>query len=103
MKLRELGQEFQVLCITHLPQIAAKATTHFHIDKRVRGTRTLTTVTPLDEDARVDKIARMIGGSQVTDAARSTAHDLLAAGRAERPGRKSKAKGESESSWRRNT
>ena len=100
-KLRELGGEFQVLCITHLPQIAAKATTQFHIDKRVRGTRTLTSVGRLDEHTRVDEIARMIGGAQVTDAAMSTARDLLAAGRVERPGRK--AKGESESPWRRNT
>jgi DNA repair protein RecN (Recombination protein N) len=102
-KLRELGGEFQVLCITHLPQIAAKATTHFHIDKHVRGTRTLTSVGRLDEHTRVDEIARMIGGAQVTDAAMSTARDLLAAGRVEPPGRKAKAKGESESPWRRNT
>jgi DNA repair protein RecN (Recombination protein N) len=100
VKLRELGGEFQVLCITHLAQIAAKAGTHFHIDKRVRGTRTLTTVAQLDFEARVDEIARMIGGAQVTDAARSTARDLLAAGSG-RPTRK--AKGESESRWRRNT
>jgi DNA repair protein RecN (Recombination protein N) len=72
-RLRELGGEFQVLCITHLPQIAAKAATHFHIDKRVRGTRTITSVTRLDDDSRVDEIARMIGGTEVTDAARSTA------------------------------
>jgi len=91
------------LCITHLPQIAAKATTHFHIDKRVRGTRTLTSVGRLDEPARVDEIARMIGGAQVSDSALSTARDLLAAGRVGQPGRKAKAKGESESPWRRNT
>ena len=102
-KLRELGDEFQVLCITHLPQIAAKATTHFHIDKQVRGTRTITRVARLDDDSRVDEIARMIGGAAVTDAARSTARDLLAAGRAGSPARKAKAKGESESRWRRNT
>jgi len=96
-KLRELGGEFQVLCITHLPQIAARATTHFNIDKRVRGTRTITSVTRLTDDSRVDEIARMIGGAEVTDAARSTARDFLAAGRAGRPGRKAKAKGESES------
>ena len=102
-KLRQLGGEFQVLCITHLPQIAAKATTHFHIDKRVRGTRTLTSVGRLDEHGRADEIARMIGGAQVSEAALSTARDLLAAGRVERPGRKAKAKGESESPWRRNT
>ena len=101
MKLRDLGTEFQVLCITHLPQIAARATTHFHIDKQVRGNRTVTTVQPLDGPTRVDEIARMIGGSQVTDATRTTARDLLAAGAD--LGRKTKAKGESESRWRRNT
>jgi DNA repair protein RecN (Recombination protein N) len=100
-KLRDLGAEFQVLCITHLPQIAAKATTHFHIDKRVRGNRTMTTVQRLDESSRVDEIARMIGGAQVTEAARTTARDLLTTVAA--PGRKTKAKGESESPWRRNT
>ena len=103
VKLRELGAEFQVLCITHLPHIATKATTHFHIDKRVRGTRTITSVERLDEHARIDEIARMIGGTQVTDAALSTARDLLAAARIERPARKAKAKGESESPWRRST
>jgi DNA repair protein RecN (Recombination protein N) len=103
VKLRGLGAECQVLCITHLAQIAAKATTHFHIDKRVRGTRTITTVVRLEDGERVDEIARMIGGAEVTDAALSTARDLLAAGRLERPARKAKAKGESESPWRRNT
>jgi DNA repair protein RecN (Recombination protein N) len=96
-KLRELGGEFQVLCITHLPQIASRATTHFHIDKRVRGTRTMTSVTRLDDDSRVDEIARMIGGAQVTDAARSTARDFLTAGRGERAGLTAKANGESRS------
>jgi DNA repair protein RecN (Recombination protein N) len=86
-----------VLCITHLPQIAAKASTHFHIDKRVRAARTLTSVVRLDEDSRVEEIARMIGGAEVTDAVRSTAQDLLTAGRADRSTRKAKAKGESES------
>ena len=103
VKLRGLGAEFQVLCITHLAQLAAKATTHFHIDKRVRGTRTITSVGRLEDDARVEEIARMIGGAEVTNAALSTARDLLAAGRLERPARKAKAKGESESQWRRNT
>src|SRR5688572_32550200 len=103
VKLRGLGAEFQVLCITHLAQLAAKATTHFHIEKRVRGTRTITSVGRLEDDARVEEIARMIGGAEVNNAALSTARDLLAAGRLERPARKAKAKGESESQWRRNT
>ena len=57
----------------------------------------MTSVTRLDDDSRVDEIARMIGGAHVTDAARSTARDFLAAGRAERQGRKSEGEGESES------
>ncbi len=78
-RLRDLGDEFQVLCITHLAQIAARATTHFHIDKRVRGTRTITSVSNLDAAGRVDEIARMIGGAHVTESARTTARDMLAA------------------------
>jgi DNA repair protein RecN (Recombination protein N) len=102
MKLRDLGEEFQVVCITHLAQIAARATTHFHIDKSVRGTRTITNVARMEHEGRVDEIARMIGGAQVTDSARTTARDMLAASRGEagakpasRP--RAKAKGESES------
>ena len=102
MKLRELGGEFQVLCITHLAQIAARATTHFHIDKSVRGTRTITSVARMEHEGRVDEIARMIGGAQVTESARTTARDMLATGRGEtsaKPGSRAraKAKGESES------
>ena len=51
-KLRRLGQATQVLCITHLPPIAAQAATHFAIAKTVRGPRTVTTVARLDDDAR---------------------------------------------------
>ena len=102
MKLRDLGGEFQVLCITHLAQIAARASTHFHIDKNVRGTRTITSVTRMEHEGRVEEIARMIGGAHVTESARTTARDMLATGRGEagakpaaRP--RAKAKGESES------
>jgi DNA repair protein RecN (Recombination protein N) len=87
MRLRALGERFQVLCITHLPQIAAKATTHFRIEKNVRGGRTVTSVDRLSDAARVDEIARMIGGAVVTDHVRATARELLAG----------KARGESES------
>jgi DNA repair protein RecN (Recombination protein N) len=87
MRLRALGARFQVLCITHLPQIAAQATTHFRIEKNVRGGRTLTSVDRLSEAARVDEIARMIGGTVVTDHVRATARELLAG----------KTRGESES------
>ncbi len=85
-KLRALGSAFQVLCITHLPQIAARADRHFHIEKGVSGGRTRTTVAVLDGDSRVEEIARMLGGAHVTEALRASARELLSR----------KAKGESE-------
>jgi DNA repair protein RecN (Recombination protein N) len=62
-KLRALGSAFQVLCITHLPQIAACADTHFAIEKRVERGRTRTSVTRLDASGRVEELGRMLGGS----------------------------------------
>ena len=92
-KLRALGSAFQVLCITHLPQIAAYADTHFLIEKQVDAGRTRTTVCRLTPTARVDEMARMLGGEAVTDGLRHSAREMLA-GRA-------KAKGESEGRKRR--
>ena len=92
-KLHELGDQFQVLCITHLPQIAARASTQFLIDKSVKGNRTVTRVNRLQTEARVEELARMIGGSSVSEALRASARDLLAGGAKG----KQKAKGESES------
>ena len=99
MRLRELGGRFQVLCITHLPQIAAQGTNHFRIDKSVRASRTATSVERLNDSGRVEEIARMIGGAVVTDAVHATARDLLTRGRdgREAPHTRTKAKGESES------
>jgi DNA repair protein RecN (Recombination protein N) len=77
MRLRALGDQFQVLCITHLPQIAARGATHFRIDKNVRGGRTVTSVERLSDSGRVEEIARMIGGAVVTDQARATAREML--------------------------
>jgi hypothetical protein len=99
-RLGRLGERFQVLCITHLPQIAARASTHFHIDKTVRGNRTVTSVQQLGEASRVDEIGRMIGGAVLTDQVRASARELLGAAAAGSPGQakgKQKAKGESES------
>ncbi len=92
-KLRALGSVFQVLCITHLPQIATSADTHFQIEKRVDRGRTKTTVKRLTADARVDEIGRMLGG-ELTEGIRGTAREMLA----ERAGTKGevKSKGESE-------
>jgi DNA repair protein RecN (Recombination protein N) len=78
-KLRALGGRFQVLCITHLPQIAAAGATHFYIEKRVRGSRTVTSVSRLDDAGRVEELARMIGGTDAGDQARASARELLGA------------------------
>ena len=102
-RLRELGNQFQVLCITHLPQIAARASTQFLIEKQVRGRRTVTCVDRLDAEARVEEVARMLGGAQVTASVRAGARDLIAAGAPasgaarSRAKDKQKTKGESES------
>jgi DNA repair protein RecN (Recombination protein N) len=92
-KLQRLGERFQVLCITHLPQIAAAASTHFLIEKVVRRNRTLTSVRTLDQEGRVSEIARMMGGADARSEAETGARALLAAAKAKaEPG--SKAKGE---------
>ncbi len=75
-KLRSLGDRCQVLCITHLPQIAALATTHFAIDKRIKGPRTVTSVNRLDDLAREHEVARMMGGEA------AISDDLLTGARA---------------------
>ena len=95
-RLQALGERFQVLCITHLPQIAARGTTQFMIEKSVRGSRTVTRVERLDESGRVEEVARMIGGATVTDQVRASARELLAAGACldEAPEGRSRAKGE---------
>jgi DNA repair protein RecN (Recombination protein N) len=87
-RLRCIGETYQVLCITHLPQIAASGHAHFQISKSVAQGRTLTRVTRLESDARIEEVARMMGGAAPTDAARAAARELLNLG--------AKAKGESE-------
>jgi DNA repair protein RecN (Recombination protein N) len=79
-RLQALGERFQVLCITHLPQIAARGDTQFLIEKSVRGSRTVTRVERLDEVGRVEEVARMIGGASVTEQVRASARELLSAG-----------------------
>jgi len=75
--LAELATEHQVLCITHLPQIAAFADRHFVVRKEARGGRTRTQVEPVSGDLRVDELARMAGGENVTDVTRAHARSLL--------------------------
>jgi DNA repair protein RecN (Recombination protein N) len=92
-KLQALGSAFQVLCITHLPQIAAYADSHFQIDKRVASNRTSTTVRSLDHDARVNELARMLGGTAITEGLRASAREMLTERGAR--GESERAKGES--------
>ena len=75
-KLRETSEKRQVLCITHLAQIAAKADTHLLIEKQVDGGRTFTKITDLDRDGRVRELARIIDGS-VSDSALAAAKEML--------------------------
>jgi DNA repair protein RecN (Recombination protein N) len=76
-KLASLGDRFQVLCITHLPQIAAWGDSHFLIEKQVQGRRTVTSVTRLDGGERVGEVARMMGGAAAGEKALESARELL--------------------------
>ena len=77
LKLKEVSRAGQVLCVTHQAQIAALADFHYLIDKRVEQGRTFTVVTELDHDARVNELARIIGGVNITQAAISHAEEML--------------------------
>ncbi len=76
-RLGALAQGGQVLVVTHSPQVAALGGHHWRVQKTVQDEVTLSTVVPLDADARVDEIARMVSGDTVTDAAREAARALL--------------------------
>ena len=78
-KLKSLSRSHQVICVTHLPQIASFADSHFRIEKTEERGRTLTGVRALDREGRVDEIARMLAGSEVTESARKHAEALVAA------------------------
>jgi DNA repair protein RecN (Recombination protein N) len=79
-RLARLAARLQVLVVTHSPQVAAKAAVQWRVEKRAGRSGTVTTVTPLDDGARREEIARMLAGERVTDAARAAADSLLAAG-----------------------
>jgi DNA repair protein RecN (Recombination protein N) len=78
-KLCEVSRRKQVLCVTHLPQIAAFADSHFHVEKAVEDGRTVTRVTKLSRTERIEELARITAGDSVTDAARKAAEELLSA------------------------
>jgi DNA repair protein RecN (Recombination protein N) len=92
-RLQALGRKGQVLCITHLPQIAARGGTHLLLTKQVRGGRTSTSIRRLDAPGREVEIGRMIAGAEVSPQVLASARELLAARRMD----EDKAKGESES------
>jgi DNA repair protein RecN (Recombination protein N) len=115
-RLRALSAHAQVLCVTHLPQVAAYADAHIHISKRVAAGRTLTSAAPLQGDLRVEELARMMAGdtsAPMLDGARALlAAKAEGAAASRSPGRRSDdsesprgeseaaAKGESESAGR---
>ena len=101
-KLRGLATHHQVLCITHLPQIASYADRHLTVRKEVSGDQTTTTVRPMEGDVRLQELAEMIGGHRITETTRAQARELLEAAQSEfkkeprkenKPARKSKAAG----------
>ena len=78
-KLKSLAKHKQVLCVTHLPQLAALADTHMLIAKSERDGRTYTTVTPLDRKGRTMELARIIGGANITETTLKSAEEMLPA------------------------
>ena len=78
-ELRQLGEHAQVLCVTHLPQVAAQGHQHLRVAKISDGRSTRTSVTRLGAEERVDELARMLGGVEITPRARAHAHEMLAA------------------------
>jgi len=82
-KLRSLAAHHQVLCITHLPQIASYADRHFTVRKEVAGGRTESKVRTMEGEERLQELAEMIGGKHITDTTRAQARELLESARAE--------------------
>ncbi len=77
-KMAMLAKSAQILCITHLAQIASRGQHHYYIEKQVRGDRTVVTVTPLTPEQRVSEIARMIGGAKLSETVLNHAREMLA-------------------------
>lgn len=76
-KLKEISRRHQVLCITHLPQIACFADTHYSITKETRKGRTFTLLKKLEKDERVEELSRMLGGKEITIKTREHAREML--------------------------
>ncbi len=80
-KLKEVADGSQVLCVTHLPQIACYADTHYYVSKTVEGKRTITTVKKLAEQERIEEISRMLAGIKITDKSREYAREMVESAR----------------------
>ncbi len=75
-KLRELGERCQVLCVTHVPQVASQGHQHLHVSKS-GGRQTRTRIQPLDDTGRIEELARMLGGVEITARTRAHAEEML--------------------------
>ena len=76
-KMHMIAEHHQVICITHLPQIAAMADAHFSIEKSVENETTISTIRRLTEDEQVTELARMLGGVKITDTVLESAREML--------------------------
>jgi DNA repair protein RecN (Recombination protein N) len=77
--LRELGNRHQVLCVTHLPQVAARGMHHYEVRKSTAGNSTASAINALDTQGRVNEVARMLGGLKITETTRKHAQEMLLA------------------------
>ena len=82
-KLKEIAQNHQIICITHLPQIAAFGEHNYRIEKKSDDKMTFTTVTPLSQEGKTDEIARLLGGANITDTTLQSARELIASSETE--------------------
>ena len=82
MKLKHVSRSRQVLCITHLPQVAGIGDQHLFVSKQVRGERTRSLIKSLTREQRIEEVSRMLGGKRITDRTRANAEELLGLGEA---------------------
>ncbi len=75
-KLKEISRTHQVICITHLPQIASMADSHFEIAKSIKGKETVTNIRRLGKEESIDELARLLGGAEITEAVRKNAKEM---------------------------
>ena len=91
-RLRDVGRTRQVLCVTHLPQVASVADHHFRIMKITDGKTTRTNIADLDKDQRIEELARMLGGVEITDRTRDHATEMLQTGGSYKAGKETVSK-----------